>query len=47
LSRTHAAQGIRRRPVGNYAIYYRVLDETVQVIRIVHAARDVGAISLG
>ena len=31
--------GIRRRPVGRYLILYRV-DRTIEVIRILHTARD-------
>jgi toxin ParE1/3/4 len=31
--------GIRRRPVGNYLILYRV-NRAIEVIRILHAARD-------
>jgi plasmid stabilization system protein ParE len=32
--------GIRRRVVGNYLIFYRVQDETVVVLRILHGAQD-------
>jgi plasmid stabilization system protein ParE len=31
--------GIRRRPVGHYLILYRV-NHTIEVVRILHAARD-------
>jgi addiction module RelE/StbE family toxin len=31
--------GIRRRPVGNYLILYRV-GHAIEVIRVLHAARD-------
>jgi addiction module RelE/StbE family toxin len=32
--------GIRRRPCGNYLIFYRVEKSTVLIARILHAARD-------
>jgi toxin ParE1/3/4 len=35
---------IRRRPHGNYLIFYLVTKETVQIIRILHAAMDYDAI---
>lgn len=31
---------LRRRPFRSYLIFYRVMDETVMISRIVHAARD-------
>lgn len=31
--------GLRRRPVGNYLVFYRVTDQ-VQIIRILHSGRD-------
>ncbi|MDB5586475.1 MAG: type toxin-antitoxin system RelE/ParE family toxin [Devosia sp.] len=37
--------GIRRMPVGNYLVLYlvlyRVLDDAVQIVRVLHSARDV------
>jgi plasmid stabilization system protein ParE len=33
-------QGIRRRPFGSYLIFYRVGTETVEVVHILHGARD-------
>lgn len=32
---------LRRRPHGNYAIFYDVMDDHVRVLRIVSASRDV------
>jgi toxin ParE1/3/4 len=32
--------GIRRRPFGSYLIFYRVGTETVEVVHILHGARD-------
>jgi plasmid stabilization system protein ParE len=31
---------IRRRPYGNYLIFYRIRQEEVEIIRIISAARD-------
>lgn len=33
-------QNLRRRPVGNYLIFYRIRGETVEVVHILHSARD-------
>jgi plasmid stabilization system protein ParE len=32
--------------VDAYMIYYRVREDEVQILRVVHAARDAGALSL-
>jgi toxin ParE1/3/4 len=32
--------GIRRRPFGNYLIFYRVRPEAIEVIHVLHGARD-------
>lgn len=32
--------GIRRRPFGNFLIFYRVGADTIEVIHILHGARD-------
>jgi plasmid stabilization system protein ParE len=32
--------GIRRRPVGNYLIFYRVGPEIIEVVHVLHGARD-------
>jgi plasmid stabilization system protein ParE len=32
--------GIRRRPFGNYLIFYRVGAHTIEVVHILHGARD-------
>lgn len=36
----HKAAGVRRRPYRDYVIFYRVEDETVQVLHVLHGARD-------
>lgn len=40
LSPRHEKTGVRRRVVGRYNIYYRVKDETVTVLTVLHHARD-------
>jgi toxin ParE1/3/4 len=32
--------GIRRRPYGNYLIFYRVLNDTVEILHVLYGARD-------
>jgi toxin ParE1/3/4 len=32
--------GIRRRPYGDYLIFYRVLNDTVEILHVLHGARD-------
>jgi toxin ParE1/3/4 len=32
--------GIRRRPYGDHLIFYRVLNETIEVLHVLHGARD-------
>jgi toxin ParE1/3/4 len=32
--------GIRRRPFGSFLIFYRVGDEAIEVIHVLHGARD-------
>jgi plasmid stabilization system protein ParE len=36
----HEQTGIRRRPYGNYVIFYRIEDREIAIIHILHAARD-------
>ena len=36
----HQKTGIRRRPHGDYLIFYRVKDSVVEVVRVLHGARD-------
>jgi toxin ParE1/3/4 len=32
-------------PVGPYTVYYRIEEKTVDIVRVVHAARDIGALT--
>jgi toxin ParE1/3/4 len=38
------SEDVRRRPYGNYLIFYRVRANTVQILRILHGARDYEAL---
>ncbi|MFI5013564.1 MAG: type II toxin-antitoxin system RelE/ParE family toxin [Hyphomicrobiales bacterium] len=40
LVRKYEGSGIRRRPHGNYLIFYRATDAAVEIIAILHGARD-------
>lgn len=42
-SRSELSPGLRALPVGNYLIFYRVDDEIVSIIRILHGARNITA----
>jgi toxin ParE1/3/4 len=37
---TRRKSEIRRRAVGSYNIYFRIVDDNVEIVRVVHAARD-------
>lgn len=39
--------GMRRKVYGNYIIFYRVWLDTVEILRILHGARDYGEIIFG
>ena len=41
-AREDLAPGLRVRPYGQYLIFYRLVDTTVRIERILHGARDVG-----
>jgi len=32
--------GLRRRPYGDYLIFYRVGEDVIDIVRIIHGARD-------
>lgn len=36
----HEEQGIRRRVHGNYLIFYRIGDKAIDVLHVLHGARD-------
>ena len=37
---------VRRMPVGNYLVLYRVGDNSVQIVRVLHSARDMRDLDL-
>jgi toxin ParE1/3/4 len=43
----HKEMGIRRRPFGAYLIFYRVSAEAVEILHVLHAARDYRRILFG
>jgi plasmid stabilization system protein ParE len=36
----HERTGVRRRVYNNYLIFYRIVDESIEVLRVIHGARD-------
>jgi len=42
--RDYLAPGLRVFPVSSYMIYYRLVEEDVEIVRILHGARDAGSI---
>jgi toxin ParE1/3/4 len=40
--RDEIREGLRSFPVGNYVIYYQTAGTDVTIVRVLHAARDVG-----
>jgi len=43
----YLAKGIRRAPHGNYLIFYRVLNGRIEIIHVLHAARDIDRMLFG
>ena len=46
-SRDELQPGLRSLPVGSYLIFYRVMKDRVQVLRVIHGARDLAAVFAG
>jgi toxin ParE1/3/4 len=44
VSRDHIAKGVRMHPVNSYAVYFRVTEDTLQIVHILHQRQDVTAI---
>ena len=42
--RNDLADGMRSFPVGRYVIFYRVVPKGVEIVRVLHGARDVDAL---
>ncbi|MDD2902690.1 MAG: type II toxin-antitoxin system RelE/ParE family toxin [Syntrophales bacterium] len=43
-SRQELEESLRSFPVGRYVIFYRVIPEGVEIIRVLHGSRDLDAI---
>ena len=39
--RDEVRSGLRSHPVGNYVIYYREMKTGIEIVRVIHGARDV------
>ena len=37
---SYLAEGLRRFPIGNYVVYYRPFPDGIEVVRVLHGARD-------
>jgi toxin ParE1/3/4 len=37
----HLSPGLRRFTLGNYLLFYRHVDEEIELIRVLHGARDI------
>ena len=35
------APGLRSFPVGNYLVFYRIVSDGIELVRVLHAARDI------
>jgi toxin ParE1/3/4 len=45
-ARDELAEGLRSFPVGRYVIFYRILSEGIEIVRVLHGARDLAPIFL-
>jgi toxin ParE1/3/4 len=43
-SRDELLAGLRSYPAGDFVIFYRILETTVEVVRVLHGRRDIGVI---
>jgi toxin ParE1/3/4 len=39
-SRLELGKGVRSFPCGNYLVFYRLVGENIEVLRVLHASRD-------
>jgi toxin ParE1/3/4 len=46
-ARSELALNLRSLPVGNYVIFYRPIDDGIEVVRVLHGARDIDAMFEG
>ncbi len=45
--RLELGQGVRSIPHGQYTIFYRIADDGIEVVRVLHGARDIDALFEG
>jgi toxin ParE1/3/4 len=43
-ARDDLAEGVRSFPMGRYVVYYMPVDEGIDVVRVLHSARDIDAL---
>jgi len=43
-SRDELSPGLRSQPFGRYVIFYQPLSDGIDVVRVIHSARDIGAL---
>jgi toxin ParE1/3/4 len=43
----HELTVIRRMPIGNYLVLYGAFDDRIQIVRVIHSARDIGGLTPG
>ena len=43
-NRDDLAPGVRSLPVGNYLIFYRATSKPIEIVRVLHGARDLDAL---
>jgi toxin ParE1/3/4 len=39
--RSDLCEGLRSFPVQNYVIFYRILDQMVEIVNVIHGSRDI------
>jgi toxin ParE1/3/4 len=44
--RDEIAEGVRTFPAGNYLLLYRPTNDGIDVLRVIHGARDLGSIAV-
>jgi toxin ParE1/3/4 len=37
-------QSVRRFPIGSYVVFYRPIDDGIELLRVLHGARDIPAV---
>ena len=43
-AREELAEGVRSFPAGRYVIFYRVISNGIEIVRVLHGARDTAAL---